>query len=352
VLEAAGRPTGLIGTLTGTRTTPEAPDLQAQLASMRDDGRSAVAMEVSSHTLAQHRVDGTWFAVTVFTNLTRDHLDFHGTMDAYFAAKARLFEPAFTANGVVDVDDEYGRLLREWAGVPTVPYSLDDAEALEVGAAGSRFRWRGEPVRLPLGGRFNVRNALAAATAAEVIGIDAATVARGLSESGPVRGRFEAVDEGQPFAVLVDYAHTPDALTHVLRAAHEVAAGSVLVVFGAGGDRDRSKRPLMGAAAAALADRVWLTSDNPRSEDPDAIIAEVRRGATGPAVVVVEPDRAAAIGAAVTAAGPGDVVVIAGKGHETTQTTGDTVIAFDDREVAAGALRDRAAREGSSWSPS
>jgi UDP-N-acetylmuramoyl-L-alanyl-D-glutamate--2,6-diaminopimelate ligase len=342
VFEAAGWPCGLIGTLSGTRTTPEAPELQGQLAAMVDDGRRAVAMEVSSHALAQHRVDGTWFAVAVFTNLSRDHLDYHRSLDEYFAAKARLFAPDFTAHAVVDLDDAWGRRLAARPQVETTGYSLEDATDLKVGVERSRFRWRGTDVELGLGGRFNVRNALAAATAAAVVGVDAESIARGLSGVHGVPGRFEPIGTGSPFRVVVDYAHTPDGLDQVLRAARDVTPdGRVLVVFGAGGDRDPTKRPEMGSVASRLADLVVLTSDNPRSEDPASIIAAVRSGYDGPAALVVEPDRRAAIAAAIAAARPGDMVVIAGKGHETTQTMGTVAAPFDDRVVAADELARR-----------
>jgi UDP-N-acetylmuramoyl-L-alanyl-D-glutamate--2,6-diaminopimelate ligase len=351
ILDAAGRPAGVIGTLTGARTTPEAPELQARLAGFRDGGRVAVAMEVSSHALAMHRVDGTWFEVAVFTNLSRDHLDFHHTMEEYFAAKARLFTPDLTARAVVNLDDPHGRLLGDAAVVPTVGYSLADADHVVVGARESRCRWRGVELRVPLGGRFNVSNAIAAATAAAELGVSARDVAAGLDAAGPVPGRFELVDAGQPFPVVVDYSHKPDGLRQVLASAREVAApgGRVVVVFGCGGDRDRSKRPEMGAAADEAADVVVVTSDNPRSEDPAAIIDEIvagvpdaaRRVADGR--LVVQPDRRAAIAVAVERAGAGDVVVIAGKGHETTQTIGDRVVAFDDRDEARLALSRREA---------
>jgi UDP-N-acetylmuramoyl-L-alanyl-D-glutamate--2,6-diaminopimelate ligase len=337
VLEADGRRTGVIGTLTGARTTPEATDLQATLAAMRDDGDAAVAMEVSSHALALHRVDGTWFAVAVFTNLSRDHLDFHADLDDYFEAKARLFTPDRCGHAVVDVDGRYGRELArrtQAAGIPTTPFRAADAADLNISAAGSRFRWHGVPVQLGLGGRFNVANALAAAEAAAVLGVADDVVAGGLAAAGPVPGRFEVVDAGQPFAVVVDYAHTPDGLDHVLTSAREVAGeGHVVVVFGCGGDRDRTKRPAMGDVASRLADVVVLTSDNPRSEDPGAIIEEVAAGMGSLGPVTIEPDRRAAIAVALDAARRGDVVVVAGKGHETTQTIGETVIPFDDREV-------------------
>jgi UDP-N-acetylmuramoyl-L-alanyl-D-glutamate--2,6-diaminopimelate ligase len=344
ITSAAGRPSAVLGTLSGPRTTPEAPDLQEWLAARRDDGTSVVAMEVSSHSLTLHRVDATRFAVAVFTNLSRDHLDFHGTMEAYFEAKARLFTPELSAAAVVNLDDPYGRLLRDSATIPTFGYSLADASDLDVGAGACRFTWRGEPVALPLGGRFNVANALAAAEAALLLGLDAATVARGLSTPVAVPGRFEPVDAGQPFRVVVDFAHTPDALERVLEAAREVAGSArVHVVFGCGGDRDASKRPAMGAVAARLADRVVLTADNSRSEATAAIIGAVQDGYDHTAgrtatELVVEPDRDAAIGLALAGAGEGDVVVIAGKGHETTQTIGDHVTPFDDRLVARAHL--------------
>jgi UDP-N-acetylmuramoyl-L-alanyl-D-glutamate--2,6-diaminopimelate ligase len=346
VLSAAGRRCEVIGTLTGARTTPESTELQAQLAAFRDDGVDAVAMEVSSHALELHRVDGTWFSVAVFTNLGRDHLDFHGTEEAYFRAKARLFEPDRCARAVVNRDDAHGRLLLDAARVPTVAYSLDDASDVSVGAAGSTFTWAGERVELRLGGTFNVSNALAAATAATELGVDAATIAAGLSSAPPVPGRFEPVDAGQAFPVVVDYAHTPDGLEQVLRAARSAVSadrGRVLVVFGCGGDRDRSKWPVMGDVAVRLADRAWLTSDNPRGEDPMAIIDEVVTGVRDADRdrLVVESDRRAAIASAVRDAHAGDVVVIAGKGHETGQIVGEVTLPFDDRVVARDVLVER-----------
>jgi UDP-N-acetylmuramoyl-L-alanyl-D-glutamate--2,6-diaminopimelate ligase len=346
IFEAAGRPARLIGTLTGERTTPEAPELQGRLAAFRDEGAKAVAMEVSSHALALHRADAVWFSVAVFTNLSQDHLDFHESMEDYFAAKARLFEPSRAAVAVVNVDDPHGRLLLESAPIPTVPYSLRDAEDVRVGPEASMFRWHGEDVRLALGGRFNVANALAAATAALHVDVSVADIARGLSAASPVRGRYEPVRVGQPFAVLVDYAHTPDGLEQLLRSVRETVQGRLLVVFGAGGDRDRDKRPAMGEVATRLADEAVLTSDNPRSEDPGAIIDAVRAGAHQAGVLRVEPDRRAAIAYAVGRAQAGDVVVIAGKGHETSQQFADRSVAFDDRAVATEEL----ARLG--WGPS
>jgi UDP-N-acetylmuramoyl-L-alanyl-D-glutamate--2,6-diaminopimelate ligase len=300
-------------------------------------------MEVSSHALAQHRVDGVRFAAAVFTNLSQDHLDYHGTMDDYFAAKTRLFEAGRTEVAVINADDPYGRRLLQDVSVPTVPYALADAEDLELGAEGTSFRWQGLPVRLRMRGRFNVLNALAAATTAHHLGIPVADVAAGLESVPTVPGRFEAVDGGQPFMVVVDYAHTPDGLEQALTAARELASGGrVIVVFGAGGDRDHAKRPMMGETAARLADVAFLTSDNPRSEDPAAIIDEVRAGVSGIDRLVVEPDRAQAIAAAVAEAEPGDVVVIAGKGHETGQEIAGVVHPFDDRTAALHAVEGRA----------
>jgi len=345
IFTAAGQRAEVRGTLSGARTTPEAPDLQRWLRDQVDAGVEAVAMEVSSHALDLHRVDGTRFAVAAFTNLSRDHLDFHRTMQAYFEAKARLFTPGLTERAVVNLDDPYGRLLRDAATVPTTTYSLDDVRDLRVGAHRSSFAWRGHDVELQIGGRFNVANALAAAETAFALGIDPAVVARGLQAPVVVPGRFQAIDEGQSFGVIVDFAHTPDALEQVLRAASEIAGGHrVHVVFGAGGDRDRTKRPAMGAVAAAEADRVVLTADNSRHESTRDIIGAVREGydrsdVTRATELVVEEDRDVAIGVALAGAAPGDVVVIAGKGHERTQTIGDTVTPFDDVEVAGRHLR-------------
>ncbi len=333
VFDAAGVPATTIGTLTGARTTPEAPELQGLLAAARAEGRQVAAMEVSSHALDQHRVDGTRFAVAAFTNLSPDHLDHHGTMEAYFTAKARLFTPGLADRAVVCTDSPHGRLLRDGAQVPTIGVGLADATDLVLEASGSRFTWRGQDVRLPLAGAFNVRNALVAAEVAVAAGLDPAVVAAGLAASPVIPGRMEAVDAGQPFGVVVDYAHTPDGLAQVVAALREVTAGRLLVVFGCGGDRDASKRPLMGAAAAA-ADRVLLTTDNPRSEDPGAIIEAVRAGIPPETALTVEPDRRSAIARALAEAHPGDVVLIAGKGHETTQVIGDQVLPFDDRAVA------------------
>jgi UDP-N-acetylmuramoyl-L-alanyl-D-glutamate--2,6-diaminopimelate ligase len=344
VLSAAGRPCGVIGTLSGARTTPEAPELQALLAEHRRRGDAAVAMEVSSHGLDQGRVAATRFAVAMFTNLSQDHLDYHGSMEEYFRAKARLFTPGYTSEAVVCVDEPWGRRLADEIAadgrVALHRYTLADATQVRLAPSGATFRWRGHDVALALAGRFNVRNAVGAATVAAAVGLTPADIARGLSQAAPVPGRFEAVDAGQPFTVLVDYAHKPDALEQALGAARELVAGPgrLTVVFGCGGDRDRAKRPVMGEVAARLADRTIVTSDNPRSEDPQAIIDEILAGVPAGAGVEVVPDRRAAIERAVGAAHPGDVVVVAGRGHETTQAVAGQNLPFDDRVVATEAL--------------
>jgi len=334
----AGR-TEILGTLSGARTTPEAPELQRRLAEWSDAGVTHVAMEVSSHSLAAGRVSGIRFALSIFTNLSPDHLDFHSSMESYFAAKARLFEPVLSDQAVVNTDDSHGRLLLDAAAIPTVGFGLADAEIVEETASGSSFLWAGERVALDLVGRFNISNALAAATAARQLGIEPSAIARALSSTTAVPGRFEPVRAGQPFAVFVDYSHTPDALEHAMVTARRLIApaGRVYVVFGCGGDRDPSKRPLMGTVAAEHADLAVLTADNPRTEDPAAIMSDVLAG-TPPGSLRVEPDRAAAIRSVLTEAADGDIVVIAGKGHETTQTIGDRVVEFDDRVVALGIL--------------
>jgi UDP-N-acetylmuramoyl-L-alanyl-D-glutamate--2,6-diaminopimelate ligase len=301
-------------------------------------------MEVSSHALELRRADAIHWRVAVFTNLTQDHLDFHPTMEDYFVAKRRLFEAAPDV-AVINVDDPYGRrLAADLDGAIT--YAIDaeaDLRATDVRTtlAGAEFVAGGMRLRSPLPGRFNVANVLAAVGVARALGVDDATIERALPNAAAVPGRFEPVDEGQPFAVLVDYAHTPDSLENVLRAARELTSGRVIVTFGAGGDRDRGKRPLMGAAAAALADEVVVTSDNPRSEDPEAIVAEIMAGIER-ADVRVEVDRRRAIADAVGLAAAGDVVVIAGKGHEQGQEFAEgRKEPFDDVTVAREALRAR-----------
>jgi UDP-N-acetylmuramoyl-L-alanyl-D-glutamate--2,6-diaminopimelate ligase len=353
ILEGAGMKTGLLGTVKSVvggaeepveRTTPEAIDLQATFRRMLEAGDGACVMEVSSHALELGRADGIRFDCRVFTNLTQDHLDFHPSMEAYFTAKRRLFDGEGTA--VVNLDDEYGRrLAAEVSGALTYAVAREaDYRARDVrfDPSGSSFQcdtpdgMASVETRLP--GLFNVLNALAALAAARSVGVELDVARAALAEADRVPGRFEPVDEGQPFTVLVDYAHTPEALDNVLRAARELTDGRVHVVFGAGGDRDRAKRPLMGKAATALADRVVVTSDNPRSEDPDAIIDEILAG-TGPGVER-EPDRRQAIALAISSADPGDVVVVAGKGHEQGQEfENGRKEPFDDVTVVREALR-------------
>ena len=343
ILRAAGLNGRELGTLSGARTTPEAPDLQRRLAGFVRDGVDAVVMEVSSHALALHRTAGTRFDAAVFTNLGRDHLDLHASMEAYFRAKASLFTSELSALGVTNLDDPYGRLLLDVAAIPMVGFSRDDALDVEVGVGHHAFAWRGHAIRVPIGGHFNVMNTLAALTVADALGIDGVIAAAGLASCPPVPGRFETVTDADrtDFSVVVDYAHTPDGLEELLRSARGLTdRGSVILVFGCGGDRDAEKRPLMGAAAASGADLVVITSDNPRHEPPNAIIDDALAGVESRYrdAVLVEVDRREAIRLAIGRAGPGDVVVIAGKGHETTQTIGDTSIPFDDREVARDVL--------------
>jgi UDP-N-acetylmuramoyl-L-alanyl-D-glutamate--2,6-diaminopimelate ligase len=338
ILDISGRPTGVIGTLTGERTTPESPVLQGLLADLRDQGRYAVAMEVSSHALAQQRVDGIMFDVAAFTNLSHDHLDHHATMDDYFAAKASLFEPSRARRGVVNLDDPWGERLWRDARIPLVPVRRSDASDIRAAVGRIDFRWRGQAVTLSLGGQFNVDNALMAAAIASELEVEDDAVVAGLAQASPVPGRMEVIADGEPFSVVVDFAHTPAGLEVLLSSARQLTSGRVICVFGCGGNRDRAKRPLMGEVAGRLADVSVLTSDNPRDEDPLAIIAEVRAGMDGSSELVVEPDRAAAIEAALGQARRGDLVVIAGKGHETTQTTGGRRVPFDDRAEARTAL--------------
>ncbi|HEV2998197.1 MAG TPA: UDP-N-acetylmuramoyl-L-alanyl-D-glutamate--2,6-diaminopimelate ligase [Solirubrobacteraceae bacterium] len=373
LLEASGERCGLLGTVgsviggrerPAARTTPEAIDLQGDFRAMLDGGERACAMEVSSHALALGRTEGVHFAGAIFTNLTQDHLDFHATMEEYFQSKRRLFVPGGAAPGtdaqgagaqgppglsVLNLDDPYGRrLAAELSGA--VSFAMDHeadyrARDVKVGFGGCDLRLRtpgGEhALSLPLPGRFNVSNALGALAAVHGMGGDLATLLGALERGVRVPGRFEPVQEGQDFAVLVDYAHTPDSLQNVLAAARELARGRVVCVFGAGGDRDRGKRPMMGRIAAGLADVTIVTSDNPRSEDPGAILAEILAGAGGTSEGVrAEVDRRAAIAQALELAREGDVVVIAGKGHEQGQELAEgRKVPFDDATVAREALR-------------
>jgi UDP-N-acetylmuramoyl-L-alanyl-D-glutamate--2,6-diaminopimelate ligase len=358
ILAAAGRRPGLLGTVEMriggerrpvVRTTPEAPDLQRTFREMLDAGDRSCAMEASSHGSELKRLLGTRFGALAFTNLSQDHLDLHGTMEAYFDAKRRLFtEPDVDGNrppAAVNVGDPYGRRLAEelrGLGGRLVTFGISDeadvrAQDLELTPAATVFSAAGLDLRPRLRGRFNVENVLAAVAAARLLGIGDAALVRGVEHVAGVPGRFEAVEEGQAFAVVVDYAHTPEALENVLGEARRLARNRVLCVFGCGGDRDRAKRPLMGEVVSRLADRAIVTSDNPRSEEPLAVIEEILGGMSGD--YDVEPDRAAAIARAIEEADEGDVVVIAGKGHEQGQEFADRTIPFDDREVARDALR-------------
>ncbi|MFE2303170.1 UDP-N-acetylmuramoyl-L-alanyl-D-glutamate--2,6-diaminopimelate ligase [Streptomyces sp. NPDC059445] len=359
------RSTGLIGTvemrigderIKSERTTPEATDLQALFAVMRERGVDSVAMEVSSHALVLGRVDGCVFDVAVFNNLSPEHMEFHTGMEDYFQAKAQLFTARRSRLGVVNLDDEYGRRLAGEATVPVVTFSAEGhpdadwrAEEVEVGPMDSTFTAvgpKGERItaRSPLAGPFNVANTLAAIVALAAAGIDPQTAADGIAAVPGVPGRLERVDEGQPYLAVVDYAHKTDAVESVLRALRKVTEGRLHVVLGCGGDRDKTKRMPMGAAAARLADTAVLTSDNPRSEDPLAILATMLAGAAEvPAhergEVQVFEDRAAAIAAAVARAKPGDTVLVAGKGHEQGQDIAGVVRPFDDRQVLREAIQ-------------
>jgi len=365
IFESNGWRAGVLGTLDGPRTTAESPHLQRALRGLVDAGAAAVALEVTSHALVQHRVDGIVFDVAVFTNLSQDHLDYHDTMEEYFQAKASLFTPERARIGVVNADDPYGRRLLVRGAIPTVGYTLEDARDVEVGLGGCSFRLGGLRVHIHLGGEFNLRNALAAAAAARALGVGAPEIVSGLEEAPAVPGRYEAVGEAAGVTALVDFAHTPGGLEEVLRAAraavrHRVGPvaggatnqrapardGRVLVVFGCGGDRDRAKRPAMGSVAGELADVVVLTTDNPRSEDPGTIIEEIRAGITCAVDCHLEPDRRAAIALALSLAAPGDVVIVAGKGHETTQEFAGRTVGFDDREVVRQELERLAADAG------
>ena len=365
ILDAARLQAGLLGTVEsrvgGTvrpvvRTTPEAIDLQRAFREMLDAGDRACAIEASSIASELGRLEGTRFAALAFTNLSQDHLDFHGTMEAYYEAKRRLFVAASPPPAAVNVDDTWGRRLaaelRERGAAPLLTFGLAaDAdvrpEGLQLDGAGARFTAGGVAVASRLRGRFNVENVLGAVAVGLLVQLPVAAIAAGVAALAGVPGRFEAIDEGQPFTLVVDYAHTPAGLETVLLTARELAAadGRVIVVFGAGGDRDRGKRLEMGRIASTLADIAVVTSDNPRSERPEAIVAEVVAGILdSKAKVEVEVDRRAAIASAVGRARAGDIVVVAGKGHEQGQETAGVTSPFDDRVVAAEELR--AARAG------
>jgi UDP-N-acetylmuramoyl-L-alanyl-D-glutamate--2,6-diaminopimelate ligase len=360
ILAAAGRRPGLLGTIESriggerravTHTTPESVDLQRTFREMLEAGDRSCAIEASSHGAALKRLTGVRFAALAFTNLSTEHLDLHGTLEAYFDAKRRLFVDPDPDDrrppAAVNVADAHGRQLADelralgetpltFGPAPEADVRADD---LEVTGEGARFVAAGIPLETRLRGRFNVENILAAVALARLLDVEDDAIAAGVAHLSGVPGRFEAVDEGQPFVVLVDYAHTPKALASVLSEARSLATNRVLCVFGCGGDRDPAKRPLMGEVASGLADAVVVTSDNPRSEDPLVIIEQILAGTAETANVEVEPDRLLAIARAVEEAGEGDVIVIAGKGHEQGQEFADRVVPFDDRDVARDALR-------------
>lgn len=329
-----------IGTLTGQRTTPEAPELQRFLADAVARDVAAVTMEVSSHGLAQHRVDGCRFTVAAFTNLGNDHLDYHGTIEEYFAAKRRLFSSELSDLAVVNVDSEFGLRLADEINIPVIRVGAHLVDSVQFDRYVNKFRWRERAVQLPLAGEFNIANAVMAAEIAVALGHRPDDVAAALATTPSVPGRFELIDQGQPFAVVVDYAHTHDALESVLTAARAVTENSLIVVFGAGGNRDHDKRPAMGRVVRGLADWVVVTSDNPRDEHPEDIISAIVSGMAIPPDLV-EVDRRRAIGAAFDVAREGDLVLLAGKGHEATQTIGSRAVSFDDRLVAGEELRAR-----------
>ena len=378
LLSAAGCPTNVLGTLSGARTTPESTELERVLAGVRDrqqsDGlRHAVAMEVSSHALVQARVEGIHFDVAVFTNLSHDHLDYHGTMEQYFEAKSELFAPSHALCGVVYADDPWGRRLMAQARIPMVAVHHSDATDIVLLPGQTEFTWRGHRITTPLTGAVNVDNALLAAETALALDLSPEEIAHAMGHLSPVPGRLQVIAapdggvagrsvpsgfpaaERPPFTVLVDYAHTPAGLEIVLGEARNLAPGGrVVCVFGCGGDRDRTKRPVMGGVAVRDSNLAFLTSDNPRSEDPDAIIDEVLGGIDGGrdnARVVVEPDRRAAIRRALAAAQPGDIVVIAGKGHETYQEIAGQRLPFDDASEARDALAASFSSDPSTWVP-
>ena len=363
ILSRNGHRVGLLGTVRNVvcdrelpvhHTTPESVDVMPLMAQMVECGSSYCVMEVSSHALAQGRVAGCEFAVAVMTNVTQDHLDFHGTFTQYLEAKARLFsalatgylgQPRGKKLGVVNADDpSWGRFAEEArrGGVGVFTYAVDSpadlvAGEVKIGATATHFLARSggteAPVRIPLVGRFNVYNSLAALAVAVGEGIPLAVAARALGDAPQVPGRFDLVDRGQDFTVVVDYAHTPDGLENVLRTAREITHGRVILVFGCGGDRDRTKRPIMGKLAGELSDLAVVTSDNPRTEDPGQIIKDIEGGMGEGCSYRVEPDRRRAIGLALAEAQAGDLVLIAGKGHETYQIIGERTLPFDDREV-------------------
>ncbi len=340
VMRSTGARVGVVGTLSGLHTTPEATDFQRHLRQAVTDGIDVVSAEISSHALEQHRADAITFAVAAFSNLTPDHLDYHETMEAYFDAKARLFDGRAT-HELINVDDVWGARLAERRG-DAHRLSLRDVDILDANASSTTFAWRSHEIHLPIPGEMNVANALMAAEAALLLGADGAAIAESLGAVPQVPGRMERVEADAAVTAIVDYSHTPDSIERALATIRASSPNAALtIVFGCGGDRDRAKRPLMGRAAEAGADLVIVTSDNPRSEDPRAIIDEAVAGMHNPAAAIIEADRRSAIGLAIDRTPAGGVILIAGKGHERTQTIGDTVLAFDDVAVTQELLSAR-----------
>ncbi len=339
IFRQQGLKTEVFGTLSGVRTTPESCDLQRSLWQAANAGVEAVVMEVTSHALVLQRIIGTSFNAVVFLNLSPEHLDFHKTLEQYFAAKASLFDKKYSSLAIINRDDVHGQLLLDTTEINTVSFGLDDVKNIDVTAMSHSYVWRKKTVHVPVGGKFNVSNSLAAATVAASLGVDIIDIISGLAATGTVAGRFQSISNGAPFDVIVDYAHTPDALQRLLDTTREIITpgGKIILVFGCGGNRDKAKRPLMGAIAEAHADCVIVTSDNPRSEEPMDIAHEIISGikhVEHRSAVIVELDRRSAIELAFMTARKGDVVIIAGKGHETTQTIGNQVLPFNDAQVA------------------
>lgn len=348
ILSSYKRKTATIGSLSGIYTSPPAIEMQKRLHDLVGEGYEALATEVSSHALDQHRYDAIHFSVGVFTNLNQDHLDYHRTMNRYFEAKALLFDPGRCEKAVINIDDEWGRKLVDRVAIPVTEFSIRDAENLVIDVTGSTFEWQGQKISLSLIGEFNVYNALAAAEASRSMNLPVDVIAKALNTAEPVRGRVEKVYRGQPFAVLVDNSHKPGALENVLNAARTIADktnGRVISVYGCGGNRDAEKRPIMGAIAEKLSDIAILTTDNPRYEDPEEIARQALAGYTNPDNAHVELDRTKAIVRAIDLARAGDVLIIAGRGGETHQKINGQEIPFDDTIVAADALDRRRERE-------
>ena len=342
VLGALGHRTVTIGTLTGARTTPEAIDLQGQLLDAAESGATHVVMEVSSHALVMGRVNGIVFDVAAFSNLSRDHLDFHGSMEEYFAAKSMLFDPARSRAAVINVDDERGNSLAASVSIPVVRCSVSSLTDVRIGVEEVSYRWRGHRLVVNAGGSFAVLNSLLALEVAVALGCPVDDVARAAGSIRPVEGRLEVVPTGADYSVVVDYAHTPEALRAVLSSVRTLTTGRLVVVFGCGGGRDQGKRAEMGRAVHELADIAFVTSDNPRFEDPESIINEILTGMTGTGCEVESiVDRAIAIESAISGAGSADIVVIAGKGHEPYQEIAGEFLAFSDVEVARNAVARR-----------